>query len=71
MISADTVQADGLQTNFDQLLAANGIRMSAAQRRRLAWLSERLGRMAIHQAGSVPGTPNGFTRCNSSKGPTR
>ncbi|MGY3444077.1 MULTISPECIES: hypothetical protein [unclassified Bradyrhizobium] len=59
MISADTAQADGLQTNFDQLLAANGIRMSAAQRRRLAWLSERLGRVSIHQAGSVPARDDG------------
>ncbi|MHC2439491.1 hypothetical protein [Bradyrhizobium sp. USDA 4451] len=49
MISADAAQADGLQTNFDQLLAANGIRMSAAQRRRLAWLSGRLGRVSIHR----------------------
>lgn len=59
MISADTVQADGLPTNFDQLLAANGIRMSAAQRRRLAWLSERLGRATVHQAGSLPGRDHG------------
>src|SRR5437879_1410120 len=59
MISADTVQADGLQTNFDQLLAANGIRMSAAQRRRLAWLSERLGRATVHHAGLMPGRDYG------------
>ncbi|WP_076859054.1 hypothetical protein [Bradyrhizobium mercantei] len=59
MISADTAQAHGLQTNFDQLLAANGIRMSAAQRRRLAWLSGRLGRVAIHQSGAVPARDHG------------
>ncbi|MGY4472794.1 hypothetical protein [Bradyrhizobium sp. USDA 3364] len=59
MISADTVQADGLPTNFDQLLVANGIRMSAAQRRRLAWLSARLGHVAVHQAGSVPAREHG------------
>lgn len=59
MTSADTAQADGLQTNFDQLLSANGIRMGTAQRRRLAWLSERLGRAAVHQPGSVPARDHG------------
>jgi len=59
MISADTVQADSLQRNFDQLLAANGIRMSAAQRRRLTWLSERLGPVAVNHAGSVPARDHG------------
>ena len=59
MISADTVQADGLQTNFDQLLATNNIRLSAAQRRRVVWLSERLGRATVHDAVSVPGRDHG------------
>ena len=59
MTSADTVQADGLQTNFDQLLAESGIRMSAAQRRRIAWLSDRLGGATVHPAGSEPGRDHG------------
>ena len=59
MTSADTVQADGLQTNFDQLLAESGIRMSAAQRRRVAWLSDRLGGATVHPAGSEPGRDHG------------
>nr|MCK7671958.1 hypothetical protein [Bradyrhizobium sp. 2S1] len=59
MTSADTAQADGLQTNLDQLLSANGIRINAAQRRRLAWLSARLGRAAVHQPGSVPARDHG------------
>ena len=54
MISADTAQAGGLQTDLDQLLSANGIRMNAAQRRRLAWLTERLGHVVVHQSGSMP-----------------
>ncbi|WP_309296313.1 hypothetical protein [Bradyrhizobium sp. Ce-3] len=48
-----------MQTNFDQLLAVNGIRMGVAQRQRLAWLSARLGRVAVHQAGSVPARDHG------------
>lgn len=53
MTSADVAQADGLQTDLDQLLAANGIRMNAAQRRRLGWLAQRLGPVSLHQGGAV------------------
>ena len=54
MISADTMQADGLQTDLDQLLLSNGIRLNAAQRRRLDWLVQRLGTAVLSQGGSVP-----------------
>ncbi|QPF83139.1 hypothetical protein IC762_25900 [Bradyrhizobium genosp. L] len=59
MISAHLAQADGLQTDFDQLLAANGIRMNAAQRRRLAWLARRLGPVSLHQGGPVAARDRG------------
>src|SRR5262245_39616160 len=59
MASADITQAGGLQTGFDRLLSANGIRMNAAQRRRLAWLAERLGRISIHQGGAAPARETG------------
>ncbi|WP_426443194.1 hypothetical protein [Bradyrhizobium genosp. P] len=54
MIPADTMQADRLQTDLDQLLLSNGIRLNAAQRRRLDWLVERLGAAVLSHGGSVP-----------------
>nr|WP_050043906.1 hypothetical protein [Bradyrhizobium sp. LTSPM299] len=54
MISADTMQADVLQTDLDQLLLSNGIRLNVVQRRRLDWLVQRLGTAVLSQGGSVP-----------------
>ncbi|MBR0795950.1 hypothetical protein JQ615_11160 [Bradyrhizobium jicamae] len=54
MTSADTAQADGLQTNLDHFLASNGIKLNAAQRRRVGWLVHRLGNAVLSQGGSVP-----------------
>lgn len=59
MTSADITRAGGLQTDFDRLLSASGIRMNTAQRRRLAWLAERLGRISVHQGGAVPTLESG------------
>ncbi|WP_407151288.1 hypothetical protein [Bradyrhizobium sp. ORS 86] len=54
MTSADMTQAEGLRDNLDQLLSSNGIRLGAAQRRRLVWLVERLGNATCHQGASDP-----------------
>ncbi|MEN3346378.1 MAG: hypothetical protein V7632_13 [Bradyrhizobium sp.] len=59
MTSADIAQADGLRTDLDQLLLTNGIRMNAAQRRRLAWLAQKLGSVRLHQGGSMPARDSG------------
>ena len=59
MTSADLAQAGGLQMDFDQLLSANGIRMNAVQRRRLAWLAERLGNISVHQGGALAARESG------------
>jgi len=54
MTSADMTQAESLPDNLDQLLSSNGIRLGTAQRRRLAWLAQRLGSATIHRGGSIP-----------------
>ncbi|VIO76421.1 hypothetical protein CI1B_64260 [Bradyrhizobium ivorense] len=59
MTSADMAQADSLRTDLDHLLSTNGIRMNAAQRRRLTWLAQRLGPVGLHQDGSTLVRDNG------------
>lgn len=59
MISAGTAQADGLQTDIDRLLSANGIRMNASQRHRLGWLGEQLGHVVMYRGDAVPARDQG------------